>query len=116
MLTGTVLYGKRYSSVEYLCAFLIAGKICGCSTREATAPVSDATRPSGGVSVFALTKDHGSVKSKLAAPNAVLGYALVFFNLGADGYTNALQDQAFSQQSLADDKIQLRARGDCATI
>lgn len=71
MVAGTLLYGKRYRPLEYFCAVLIAG----------------------GVSLFALTKSSGAVKSKLADPNAPLGYALVFFNLGADGYTNALQDQ-----------------------
>ena len=33
------------------------------------------------------------MRSKLLAPNARLGYGLVFFNLGADGVTNALQDR-----------------------
>ena len=33
------------------------------------------------------------VASKLAAPNAPLGYALCLINLAFDGYTNAAQDE-----------------------
>ncbi|XP_024545589.1 UDP-galactose/UDP-glucose transporter 3 [Selaginella moellendorffii] len=69
MLMGTILYGVRYTIPEYLCTFLVAG----------------------GVSIFALFK--GSVKaSKVASPNAPLGYGLCLLNLAFDGFTNATQD------------------------
>ncbi|EFJ14223.1 hypothetical protein SELMODRAFT_120711 [Selaginella moellendorffii] len=70
MLMGTILYGVRYTIPEYLCTFLVAG----------------------GVSIFALFKV-GSVKaSKVASPNAPLGYGLCLLNLAFDGFTNATQD------------------------
>ena len=68
MLMGTVLGGKRYSVVEYLCALLIAA----------------------GISLFA-SQGAGKVARKLAAPNPVLGYSLCLANLMLDGYTNAAQ-------------------------
>lgn len=70
MLMGTLLGGKRYDMVEYLCAMLIAG----------------------GISLFA-AQGSQKVASKLAAPNAPLGYALCLANLLFDGYTNATQDE-----------------------
>ena len=115
MLAGTLLYGKRYSGVEYFCAMLIAGaqlrldqppppralRPAPSATAEARRRHRASTRPlpaAGGISLFALTKDSGHVRSKLLAPNARLGYGLVFFNLGADGVTNALQDRARAQR------------------
>lgn len=69
MLMGALIYRVHYTVQEYVCTILVAG----------------------GVSVFALFK--GSSKSaKLAHPNAALGYALCFLNLGMDGFTNATQD------------------------
>lgn len=70
MLMGTLLYGKRYSMFEYLCVSLIAG----------------------GISLFA-SETSSKVRSKLASPNAPLGYALCLVNLVFDGYTNAAQDE-----------------------
>ncbi|KAH7570133.1 hypothetical protein JRO89_XS05G0050300 [Xanthoceras sorbifolium] len=70
MLMGTLVYGIRYSLPEYLCTFLVAG----------------------GVSMFALMKTSSKTISKLAHPNAPLGYGLCFLNLAFDGFTNATQD------------------------
>ncbi|KZV43724.1 UDP-galactose transporter 3 isoform 1 [Dorcoceras hygrometricum] len=70
MLMGTLVYGIRYTFPEYLCTFLVAG----------------------GVSMFALLKTSSKTISKLASPNAPLGYALCFLNLAFDGFTNATQD------------------------
>ena len=44
--------------------------------------------------MFAATKNSGAVLEKLASPDAVAGYTLVFLNLGMDAYTNAYQDTA----------------------
>lgn len=68
MVMGTIIGGKFYSSLEYGCALLIAA----------------------GISLFA-KQSSAKVVSKLAAPNAPLGYALCFLNLMFDGYTNAMQ-------------------------
>ncbi|XP_057508554.1 UDP-galactose/UDP-glucose transporter 3-like [Actinidia eriantha] len=68
MLMGTIVYGIRYTLPEYVCTFLVAG----------------------GVSIFALSKL--KTISKLAHPNAPLGYGLCFLNLAFDGFTNATQD------------------------
>ncbi|KAF4375260.1 hypothetical protein F8388_001017 [Cannabis sativa] len=70
MLMGTLVYGIRYTFPEYLCTLLVAG----------------------GVSVFALLKTSSKTISKLAHPNAPLGYGLCFLNLAFDGFTNATQD------------------------
>ena len=68
MLMGTILGGKVYSSLEYVCALLIAA----------------------GISLFA-KQSAAEVTKKLASPNAPLGYLLCFLNLAFDGYTNAMQ-------------------------
>ncbi|XVF85973.1 hypothetical protein PTKIN_Ptkin17bG0159900 [Pterospermum kingtungense] len=70
MLMGTLVYGIRYTFPEYVCTSLVAG----------------------GVSVFALMKTSSKTISKLAHPNAPLGYGLCFLNLAFDGFTNATQD------------------------
>ena len=70
MLMGTVLHGKRYSGLEYLCMSLIGV----------------------GVALFA-QKGSAKAQSKLASPNVPLGYTLCFVNLALDGYTNAAQDE-----------------------
>ncbi|CAI0387609.1 unnamed protein product [Linum tenue] len=70
MLMGSLVYGIRYTLPEYLCTFLVAG----------------------GVSTFALLKTNSKTISKLAHPNAPLGYGLCFLNLAFDGFTNATQD------------------------
>ncbi|GER49535.1 UDP-galactose transporter [Striga asiatica] len=70
MLMGTLVYGIRYSFPEYVCTLLVAG----------------------GVSTFALSKTSSKTISKLANPNAPLGYGLCFLNLAFDGFTNATQD------------------------
>ncbi|KAH0866238.1 hypothetical protein HID58_083449 [Brassica napus] len=70
MLMGSLVYGIRYTLPEYLCTFLVAG----------------------GVSMFALLKTSSKTISKLANPNAPLGYGLCFLNLAFDGFTNATQD------------------------
>ncbi|XP_078429641.1 UDP-galactose transporter 3 [Wolffia australiana] len=70
MLMGTFLYGIRYTLLEYICTLLVAG----------------------GVSSFALMKTSSKTMSKLAHPNAPLGYGLCFLNLAFDGFTNATQD------------------------
>lgn len=75
MAVGTLLDGKRYSAGEYGSALLIAGWI----------------------SVFALAKSSSKQLSRLAAPNAPLGYSLCLLNLALDGYTNASQDKLKSQ-------------------
>ncbi|KAG2501790.1 hypothetical protein HYH03_000290 [Edaphochlamys debaryana] len=69
MIMGVLLHGKRYTGVEYLCMSLIGL----------------------GVAAFA-QKGSSKVTSKLADPNAPLGYALCAINLAFDGYTNAAQD------------------------
>ncbi|KAI3985844.1 hypothetical protein MKX01_026630 [Papaver californicum] len=75
MLMGTLVYGIKYSLPEYVCTFLVAG----------------------GVSVFALAKTSSKTISKLAHPNAPLGYGLCFLNLTFDGFTNATQDSITSR-------------------
>eukprot|EP00268_Persea_americana_P039903 TRINITY_DN39558_c0_g2_i1.p1 TRINITY_DN39558_c0_g2~~TRINITY_DN39558_c0_g2_i1.p1 ORF type:complete len:330 (-),score=34.59 TRINITY_DN39558_c0_g2_i1:537-1526(-) len=70
MLMGTLVYGIKYTFPEYVCTFLVAG----------------------GVSAFALLKTSSKTISKLAHPNAPLGYGLCFLNLALDGFTNATQD------------------------
>eukprot|EP00775_Hariotina_reticulata_P009730 gene9730-9888_t len=70
MVMGTVLHGKRYSALEYMCMTMIGI----------------------GISLFA-RKSSSKVTAKLAAPNAPLGYFLCFINLTFDGYTNAYQDE-----------------------
>ncbi|KAD3642228.1 hypothetical protein E3N88_31452 [Mikania micrantha] len=70
MLMGTLVYGIRYTFPEYICTLLVAG----------------------GVSAFALAKSSSKTISKLAHPNAPLGYGLCFLNLAFDGFTNATQD------------------------
>ena len=70
MIMGTILGGKRYGSLEYACAGLIAM----------------------GISLFAQRSSNASA-SKLVAPNAPWGYFLCVTNLLLDGYTNAEQDE-----------------------
>lgn len=70
MLMGAFYYGVKYTLPEYVCTFLVAG----------------------GVSAFALTKTSSKTMSKLAHPNAPLGYGLCFMNLALDGFTNSTQD------------------------
>ncbi|KAL0364048.1 UNVERIFIED_CONTAM: UDP-galactose/UDP-glucose transporter 3, partial [Sesamum angustifolium] len=70
MLMGALVYGIRYTIPEYVCTLLVAG----------------------GVSTFALSKTSSKTISKLANPNAPLGYGLCFLNLAFDGFTNATQD------------------------
>eukprot|EP00262_Sarcandra_glabra_P012408 TRINITY_DN3192_c3_g1_i1.p1 TRINITY_DN3192_c3_g1~~TRINITY_DN3192_c3_g1_i1.p1 ORF type:complete len:358 (-),score=43.11 TRINITY_DN3192_c3_g1_i1:392-1381(-) len=70
MLMGALVYGIRYTLPEYICTLLVAG----------------------GVSAFALLKTSSKTISKLAHPNAPLGYGLCFLNLAFDGFTNATQD------------------------
>ncbi|KAI4370530.1 hypothetical protein MLD38_018877 [Melastoma candidum] len=70
MLMGTLVYGIKYTIPEYICSSLVAG----------------------GVSIFALLKTSSKTISKLAHPNAPLGYLFCFLNLMFDGFTNATQD------------------------
>lgn len=70
MVIGTLLHGKQYALIDYACCCLVAG----------------------GISLFALNAS-SKVTSKLASPNAPLGYFLCFMNLTLDGYTNASQDE-----------------------
>ncbi|KAG8383105.1 hypothetical protein BUALT_Bualt05G0150200 [Buddleja alternifolia] len=70
MLMGTLVYGIKYTFPEYVCTLLVAG----------------------GVSAFALSKTSSKTISKLANPNAPIGYGLCFLNLAFDGFTNATQD------------------------
>ena len=70
MLAGTLLHRKRYSVLEYLCMLMIGV----------------------GVGLFA-RKSSSTVTTKLASPNAPLGYFLCFVNMSFDGYTNAYQDE-----------------------
>lgn len=76
MVLGTLLHGKRYQPIEYLCCFAITG----------------------GVALFA-ARSSTKVSQKLAAPNAPLGYALCFANLMLDGYTNVAQDEIHRRYS-----------------
>ncbi|OAE35621.1 hypothetical protein AXG93_1356s1250 [Marchantia polymorpha subsp. ruderalis] len=66
---------SRYTIPEYLCTLLVAG----------------------GVATFALFKSSRKSISKIASPNAPLGYTLCFINLGLDGFTNATQDSITSK-------------------
>ena len=70
MVMGTILGGKRYGSLEYVCAGLIAA----------------------GISLFA-TKSSKAAANRLVAPNGPWGYFLCIANLLLDGYTNAEQDE-----------------------
>lgn len=74
MILGTIIGGKRYSVLEYICSGLIGG----------------------GISLFAAQSMSGA-SSKLSNPNAALGYTLCALNLVLDGYTNAAQDQIHAQ-------------------
>ncbi len=42
-----------------------------------------------------------SISSKVASPNAPLGYGLCLLNLGLDGFTNASQDSLTARFSLS---------------
>ncbi|XP_011001670.1 PREDICTED: UDP-galactose/UDP-glucose transporter 3-like [Populus euphratica] len=75
MFMGCLVYGVSYTVPEYLCTFLVAG----------------------GVSTFALLKTSSKTISKLAHPNAPIGYGLCFLNLAFDGFTNATQDSLKSR-------------------
>lgn len=68
MVMGTLVGGIHYSSLEYVCALMLAA----------------------GISLFA-HQSSSAVKQKLASPNAPLGYFLCLVNLVFDGYTNAAQ-------------------------
>jgi len=70
MLLGTLLQGRRYPGIEWLCCFMVTG----------------------GVSIFASVSSSSHAKHRVASPNAPLGYALCFSNLLLDGYTNVAQD------------------------
>ncbi|KAF3682485.1 UDP-galactose/UDP-glucose transporter 3 [Capsicum annuum] len=70
LLMVTIVYGMRYTGPENVCTLLVAG----------------------GVSIFALLKTSSKTMSKLAHPNAPVGYGLCFLNLTFDGFTNATQD------------------------
>lgn len=70
MVMGFLLHGKRYPLIEYLCCFMVTG----------------------GVSIFA-SKSSSHITTKLAAPNAPLGFFLCLSNLVLDGYTNVAQDE-----------------------
>lgn len=100
MLAGVLLHGKRYKPLEYISALLIAGATARTATLVYAADPLAFASPrwprvlAGGISLFAIVKDSDHVRSKLMTPNPGLGYALVFINLGLDGYTNAQQDQA----------------------
>lgn len=74
MILGTLIGGKRYSVLEYICSGLIGG----------------------GISLFAAQSLSGGAK-KLSNPNAPLGYSLCAVNLILDGYTNAAQDKIHAQ-------------------
>lgn len=71
MVLGTLLHGRRYHIIEYLCCFMITA----------------------GVSIFAAMGPSKHGNHKIAAPNGPLGYALCFSNLILDGYTNVAQDE-----------------------
>ena len=71
MIMGTLVGGKRYSSIEYTCALTLAA----------------------GISLFA-QKSSSKVEMKLYTPNAPLGYLLCLANLIFDGYTNVAQVRA----------------------
>ncbi|KAK1289949.1 UDP-galactose/UDP-glucose transporter 3 [Acorus calamus] len=75
MLMGTLVYGIKYTIPEYICTLLVAS----------------------GVSAFALLKTSSKTISKLAHPNAPLGYGLCCLNLAFDGFTNATQDSITSR-------------------
>ncbi|KAF8068425.1 UTR3 [Scenedesmus sp. PABB004] len=85
MLVGSLLHGKRYSALEYVCMTCIGL----------------------GVSLFA-RKSSSKVTARLAAPNAPLGYLLCFVNLLLDGYTNAFQDE-INRRHPANDPIHMMA-------
>lgn len=70
MIVGFLAKGQRYPVSQWLQMFSIAG----------------------GISVFALTKDSKKSSERLMAHNPLLGYTLLFINLGMDGYTNVQQD------------------------
>jgi solute carrier family 35 (UDP-galactose transporter), member B1 len=71
MVLGTVLHGRRYPFIEYICCFMITA----------------------GVSIFAAMGPSKHAKTQLASPNPMLGYTLCLLNLGLDAYTNVAQDE-----------------------
>lgn len=70
MLTGSLLYGKRYRTLEYVSALAIGS----------------------GVGLFAILSS-GKGKAGVHDQNPWLGYALVAINLILDSYTNTGQDE-----------------------
>lgn len=70
MLTGSLLYGKRYRTLEYISALAIGS----------------------GVGLFAILSS-GKGKAGVHDKNPWLGYALVAVNLILDSYTNTGQDE-----------------------
>ena len=66
MLTGTFIYNRRYSPLEYFFVLLITA----------------------GVAMFAYKPGIAASTTNFAPNLVLLGYAMCFFNLFADGYTN----------------------------
>jgi UDP-galactose transporter B1 len=103
MLMGTLLHGKRYSGLEYACMSMIGAGI-SLFARKSSSKVqlvecvlcasTLSHAPDPGLAALLTTFSPCAVlqvTSKLAAPNAPLGYFLCFVNLTFDGYTNAFQ-------------------------
>lgn len=80
MVLGTVLYGRRYKPIEYLCCLAITGGVALFALR------STADHQSAGYGA------HSQVTSQ-GGRTLALGYALCFANLVLDGYTNSAQDE-----------------------
>ena len=114
MLMGTLVYGIRYTFPEYVCTLLVAGgvsvfalsKVCCIHNKWhfiVSLPFFLSPIPlwfvlKASVSSFCWSilicwfQTSSKTISKLAHPNAPLGYTLCFFNLAFDGFTNATQD------------------------
>lgn len=75
MITGSLVYKRRYAPIEYGCATLIAA----------------------GIALFAYKPAKAASVDDVAPGLVVLGYAMCFFNLFADGFTNSTQDEILSR-------------------
>lgn len=118
MLMGALVYGIRYSIPEYVCSLLVAGGVSVFAlSKVSTETVYSFIGIMGlsfslfcvwfvflvfnssllsltliAFSYFCFLQTSSKTISKLAHPNAPLGYGLCFLNLAFDGFTNATQD------------------------
>lgn len=117
MVMGGIVYGVHYTLQEYLCTFLVAGGVSVFALNKVSAwpvlhslPISVTSRhfkTTSQISMvwwmdgFLLGMQSSSSPSRVAIPNASLGYSLCLINLACDGFTNASQDSLTARSSLS---------------